>query len=81
MVKSLSPDFSAISDNGALRDPGKRGPHGEPVGIGAWAAEQGVPFAVPEWGVNDQAWGSTDSALVLILARHRRRRAAWRARI
>ncbi|MEX5637775.1 hypothetical protein [Parafrankia sp. FMc2] len=55
------------SSGGAADGRAPPGPHGEPVGIGAWAdwvAEQGVPFAVPEWGVNDQAWGSTDPAFV-----------------
>lgn len=66
-VDAAGPDFYAISDNGQLRGPDKRGPHGEPLGIGAWAAwvaEKGVPLAVPEWGVNDQDWGSTDPAFI-----------------
>ncbi|WP_232794159.1 MULTISPECIES: glycosyl hydrolase [Pseudofrankia] len=67
-VDAAGPDLYANSDNGKLRDPNKLGSHGEPVGIAAWqawVARQGVPFAVPEWGVNgDPNWGSTDPAYI-----------------
>jgi len=39
-------------------------PHGEPVGIFAWVdwvADQGVPFAVPEWGIQNDEWGMGDN--------------------
>jgi hypothetical protein len=35
----------------------------QPIGIGAWVdwvIKQGVPFAVPEWGVDSGQWGSGD---------------------
>ncbi len=35
----------------------------QPIGIGAWAdwvIAQGVPFAVPEWGVDSGQWGNGD---------------------
>jgi hypothetical protein len=35
----------------------------QPIGIGAWVdwvIRQGVPFAVPEWGVDSGQWGSGD---------------------
>jgi len=67
-VDAAGPDLYAISDGGKLRDPNKTGSHGEPVGIEAWrkwVAAQGVPFAVPEWGVNgDPTYGSTDPTYI-----------------
>jgi hypothetical protein len=66
-VDAAGPDFYAISDNGSLRDVNRLGRHGEPLGIAAWAdwvADQGVPFAVPEWGINDQSWGSTSPEFI-----------------
>jgi hypothetical protein len=66
-VDAAGPDYYAISENGALRDPDKTGPNGEPVGINAWrewVAQQGVPFATPEWAIRDQTWGSTDPAFI-----------------
>jgi hypothetical protein len=35
----------------------------QPIGIGAWVdwvIKQGVPFAVPGWGIDSGQWGSGD---------------------
>ena len=34
-VDAAGPDYDAITDNGAIRDPGKTAPNGEPAGIEA----------------------------------------------
>jgi hypothetical protein len=62
-VDAAGPDAYALSENGSLIDVNKKGPNGEPLGINAWVdwvAQQGVPFASPEWAIRDQTWGSTD---------------------
>jgi hypothetical protein len=66
-VDAAGPDYYAMSDGGQLRDPDRRGGDGRPVGINAWlewVQAQGVPFAVPEWGVHNVSWGSTDPAFM-----------------
>ena len=64
-VDAAGPDAYALSFDGKLMNPDRKGPNGEPLGINAWVnwvASKGVPFAVPEWAIRDGVvWGSTDS--------------------
>ncbi len=62
-VDAAGPDAYALSENGQPISIDKKGPNGEPLGINAWVdwvAQQGVPFASPEWAIRDQSYGSTD---------------------
>jgi Glycosyl hydrolase family 26 len=67
-VDAAGPDAYALSVNGKLMSPDRKGPNGEPLGIDSWVnwvASKGVPFAVPEWAVHDGVvWGSVDPAYV-----------------
>jgi hypothetical protein len=67
-VDAAGPDAYALSVNGTLMSPNRKGPNGEPLGINTWVnwvASKGVPFAVPEWAVRDGVvWGSTDPEYV-----------------
>ena len=62
-VDAAGPDAYALGENGVPISPDKKGPNGEPLGVNAWVdwvAQQGVPFASPEWAIRDQSYGSTD---------------------
>lgn len=62
-VDAAGPDYYGWSDlghNNLPRDPNANSWTGGPLGINAWrtwVASQGVPFAVPEWGIKDGDWG------------------------
>lgn len=67
-VDAAGPDAYALSFDGKLMNPDRKGPNGEPLGINAWVnwvASKGVPFAVPEWAIRDGVvWGSTDPTFI-----------------
>lgn len=62
-VDAAGPDQYNVNCNGRRADPDEKGPNGEPRGINTWVdfvISQGVPFAVPEWGIDTGEWGMGD---------------------